>query len=286
MLDKLARIITIPLEFITRYFKALVLLLIVAVLLISTKGTTTQKPNLAKLYLYDPIFESESFQDQINKILQNPSIKGALLMIDSPGGTISASVELSDMVASLAKKMPVVAYVRGVMASGSYYAGMMASKIYANRGALIGSIGVIFSGVNIAPLMDKLGIKTQGVAKGAYKEVGTFMREWTPQEKQYLNGLLNEQYGMFVSDVAKARHLDPKDAPAFAEGKIFSAKQALFLKLIDRVSTYDEAIKALEHLSAVKNPIWLQKDKLEIFMDKFFKSSSQALAQVLSYQMR
>ncbi|WP_104685167.1 signal peptide peptidase SppA [Helicobacter bizzozeronii] len=286
MFSRVGRAIISCLDFITKYFKTFVFLTLVAFVWLGNTNHKVQEPNLAKLYLYGPIFESESFADQIDKIKQNPSIKGVLLIIDSPGGSISASVELSDMVAHLAKKMPVVAYVRGVMASGSYYAGMVANKIYANRGALVGSIGVIFSGMNIAPLMDKLGIKAQGMSKGAYKEVGTFTRAWTSQEKQYLDALLGEQYGMFVSDVAKARHLNPKDAPKFAEGKIFSAKRALELKLIDHVGTYEEAVVALQDLSAVKKPVWLQRDKLEMLMDKVLKSSTQALVQVLGYQLR
>ncbi|WP_120945028.1 MULTISPECIES: signal peptide peptidase SppA [Helicobacter] len=280
------KIITAPLDFITKYFKSLVFLSVLVFLLWGGKHEVQPPPNLAAIHLYGPIFESGSFQEQIEAILDNPHIKGALLVIDSPGGSISASVELSDLIARLNKEIPVVAYVRGVMASGSYYAGMMARKLYANRGALIGSIGVIFEGADISALMDKLGIKTQGIAKGQYKEVGTFTRPWTPQEKQYLSNLLEAQYQMFVSDVAKTRHLDPKDAPKFAEGKIFSAKQALDLKLIDQIGTYQQAVAELQTLSGVKKPLWLQKDKWEVFMDKVLKSTSQALIQALGYQVR
>ncbi|WP_121020918.1 signal peptide peptidase SppA [Helicobacter vulpis] len=282
----LFKIITAPLDFITKYFKSLVFLSVLAFLFLGGKHEAPPPANLAKIHLYGPIFESASFQEQIQKILDNPHIKGVLLVIDSPGGSISASVELSDLIAELNKEVPVVAYVRGVMASGSYYAGMMAHKVYANRGALIGSIGVIFEGADISALMDKLGIKTQGITKGQYKEVGTFTRPWTPQEKQYLNNLLDAQYQMFVNDVARARHLDPKNAPNFAEGKIFSAKQALDLKLIDKIGTYQQAVAELQRLSGVKRPIWLQKDKWEVFVDRLLTSTGRALVQALGYQVR
>ncbi|BCZ18455.1 Signal peptide protease IV SppA [Helicobacter sp. NHP19-012] len=281
MCAKLAKVFTTPLDFITRYFKAIVLLLIVLFVLASRTGTQTSPPNLAKIYLYGPIFESESLRAQVQQVLANPSVKGVLLLIDSPGGSISASVELNDMIAELRQKLPVVAYVQGVMASGSYYAGMAANAIYANRGALVGSIGVIFSGVNIQALMDKLGIKSQGLAKGAYKEVGTFTRAWTDKEKQYLDKLLTQEYQMFVSDVAKARKLDSKNAPEFAEGKIFNAKEALDLHLIDHIGTYNQAIQALQDLSHVKTPIWLQKDRFERLLDKFLQSSTQVLGRYL-----
>nr|WP_233711860.1 signal peptide peptidase SppA [Helicobacter salomonis] len=286
LLSKIFKIITVPLDFITRYFKSLVFLCLLAFLFFGSKHETQFPPNLATLHIYGPIFESESFQERIQDILKMPSIKGVLLVIDSPGGSISASVELSDLIAELNKEIPVVAYVRGVMASGSYYAGMMAHRVYANRGALVGSIGVIFEGMDVSALMDKLGIKTQGIAKGQYKEVGTFTRAWTDKEKQYLNNLLEAQYQMFVNDVAKARKLDLKDASTFAEGKIFSARQALDLKLIDEIGTYDQAVAELQSLSGVKEPIWLQKDKWEVLVDRVLKSTSQALVQAFSYQMR
>ncbi|BCZ17023.1 Signal peptide protease IV SppA [Helicobacter sp. NHP19-003] len=281
MLAKLAKVFTTPLDFITRYFKAIVLLLIVLFVLVGKEGTQGPTPNLAKVYLYGPIFESETLRAQVQQVLANPSIKGVLLLIDSPGGSISASVELNDTIAELRKKMPVVAYVQGVMASGSYYAGMAADAIYTNRGALVGSIGVIFSGVDIQALMDKVGIKSQGLAKGAYKEVGTFTRAWTDKEKQYLDRLLDQEYKMFVGDVAKARKLDPTHAPDFAEGKIFNAKEALDLHLIDHIGTYNQAIKALQTLSHVKTPIWLQKDRLDRLMDKLLQSSTQVLGRYL-----
>ncbi|WP_104707783.1 signal peptide peptidase SppA [Helicobacter ailurogastricus] len=281
MLAKLAKVFTTPLDFITRYFKAVVLILIVLFAFVSKESTQTPSPNLAKIYLYGPIFESESLRAQVQQVLANPSVKGVLLLIDSPGGSISASVELNDLLTELRKKIPIVAYAQGVMASGSYYAGMAANTIYANRGALVGSIGVIFSGVNIQALMDKVGIKSQGLAKGAYKEVGTFTRAWTDKEKQYLDRLLDQEYQMFVGDVAKARKLDVKNAPDFAEGKIFNAKEALDLHLIDHVGTYNQAIKALQSLSHVKTPIWLQKDRFERLMDKFLQSSTQVLGRYL-----
>ncbi|WP_286349409.1 signal peptide peptidase SppA [Helicobacter felistomachi] len=286
MLAKLAKLITTPLDFITRYFKAVVLILIVLFVFMSKESTQTPPPNLAKIYLYGPIFESETLRAQVKQVLANPSVKGVLLLIDSPGGSISASVELNDMIAELRQKLPVVAYVQGVMASGSYYAGMAANAIYANRGALIGSIGVIFSSVNIQALMDKLGIKAQGLAKGAYKEVGTFTRAWTDKEKQYLERLLDQEYQMFVGDVAKARKLDPTHAPDFAEGKIFNAKEALDLHLIDHIGTYNQAIKALQTMAHVKNPLWLQRDRLDRLMDKLLQSSAQIVGRYLGVGLR
>ncbi|TLD82100.1 signal peptide peptidase SppA [Helicobacter sp. MIT 05-5293] len=276
----LGKIITAPLDFITKYFKSLVFILILVLLFApSDDEDIINPPNLAKLYLTTPIFESESFEAQIARIKKNKSIKGVLLIIDSPGGSVSASLQVADMIKNLSAEIPVVAYVQGSMASGSYYAGMYANEIYANRGALIGSIGVIFSSYNIQSLMDKIGIKEQGLKAGRFKEVGTSTREWTEEEYQYLEQLIQEQYKMFWQEVLSVRkkQLVSKNYEDFAEGKIFTAHNALNLGLIDGISSKSEAISKLLELSKVENPIWLKKDRFENYMDKFFDSASSKI---------
>lgn len=276
----LGKIITVPLDFITKYFKSLVFILILVLLFApSDDEDIINPPNLAKLYLTTPIFESESFEAQIARIKKNKSIKGVLLIIDSPGGSVSASLQVADMIKNLSAEIPVVAYVQGSMASGSYYAGMYANEIYANRGALIGSIGVIFSSYNIQSLMDKIGIKEQGLKAGRFKEVGTSTREWTEEEYQYLEQLIQEQYKMFWQEVLSVRkkQLVSKNYEDFAEGKIFTAHNALNLGLIDGISSKSEAISKLLELSKVENPIWLKKDRFENYMDKFFDSASSKI---------
>lgn len=287
MFRKIFSFIIAPLDFITRYFKALIFLLIVILIISATLKTdmNLNPPNLGKIHLQNVILSSESVRSQIDKIIENPTIKGTLLIIDSPGGSVSASIEIADMIAELKEKMPVVAYVEGVMASGSYYAGMYANKIYANRGTLIGSIGVIFSGANIEELLQKIGIKSQEIAIGKYKEVGTFTRKWTLDEKNFLHDLLQESYATFVSDVAKTRQLDIKSSKEYAEGKVFSAKKALELKLIDKIGTRNEAILELKNLAKVENPVWLEKDKFEALFDKIIQSSMQAMLQAFHFQL-
>lgn len=279
-LRNIARIFTAPLDFINKYFKALLFLFIVLfVVLSSVDEVESNPPNVAKLHLTMPIYESESFAQGVKKIKENKNIKGVLLVIDSPGGLVGASIEIADMIKDLAQKMPVIAYVQGSMASGSYYAGMYASEIYANRGALIGSVGVIFSGVNVEELMQKVGVKEQGIKAGAYKEIGTMMRQWSKEERKFLEELLQEQYAMFYTDVLQARQdkLKSKDYHDFAEGKVFSANKALELGLIDKVASMQEAMDLLQQKVGADELIWLEKDKFETYMDKLFDTMSSKI---------
>ena len=257
-----------PFDFIQRYFKTFIFLLIVAVVFSAIKPTKDINANLAKIYIKGPIFESETFLSQIENLKNYPNLKGILLMIDSPGGTLAASVEIADIIKDLNQTLPVVAYVQGTMASGSYYAGMYANTIVANRGAMIGSIGVIFNGYNIKDLLNKIGIQSQSLAAGEFKEAGTFTREWSNKEKEYLEQLLNEQYKMFILDVAKARNLNPNNYKYFAEGKIFSANNAQNLGLIDLVGSQINAINILKELSGVNEIVWAKSGLLDSYVEK------------------
>ncbi|WP_418904565.1 signal peptide peptidase SppA [Helicobacter cetorum] len=270
-----------PLDFITKYFKSFVFLTILLFVFNAKESEPSTPPNLVKLYLNGPIFSTQDFEKQVEKILKTPSIKGVLLLIDSPGGAVSASVELSEKILELKQKMPVLAYAKGVMASGSYYVGMEASEVHANKASLVGSIGVIFSSANVENLLNKVGVATQGVHAGEYKEIGTFTRAWTANEKTFLQNLIDEQYQMFVNDVAKARNIQAKDYKNFAEGKVFSAKKALELKLIDRISTLKEAKTRLMELSKIKEAHWLEKITMERFIEKATQSVANVLTQAL-----
>ncbi len=285
MLKKICAPFVAVLDCITKYFKTFVFLFIVVLCIIGL-NEPTQTPNLAKIYIKGAILDSSNLRAQIEEIKKYPSIKGILLIIDSPGGAVGASVEMSDLIKELNESIPVVVHVEGIMASGSYYAGINASKIIANRGSLIGSIGVIFSGVNIQELMEKIGIKPQTLAVGEYKEAGSIYREWTPKEKQYLQEILDESYTIFVQDVAKARKLKTSDSKIFAEGKIFNAPKAKELGLIDTIGSRNEAIITLKELAQVSDEQWLTKSKFEGYMDTLLESSASLIVGKLSGELR
>lgn len=275
-LKKIWQFISGIFNFINTYFKVFVLFFVVLfVVQISSPSKTQEKPNLAKLYLNFPIYESETFAKQVESIQKNKNIKGVLLIVNSPGGGVGASIEIADMIKELNVKVPVIAYTQSLMASGSYYAGMYARSIYANRGALIGSIGVIFTAPNIEVALAKLGVEMQGTHAGEYKEIGTITRKWNLKEQKFINELTQEQYKMFYSDVLAAREgrISTKDPKEFAEGKIFSANQALKLGLIDNVGSMNDAIKALKEASGVTKEVWLKKDRADILLDKVLDSA-------------
>lgn len=254
-------------KWIGQHFWGMLFLLIVLVVLMP-QTAPLNPPNLQRIDLFGPIIDADDIVKQIEKAQNDPSIKGILLNVNSPGGSVPPSIEIAYAIKELKQHKPVIAYASGIMASGSYYSAIYANKIIANPGAIVGSIGVIMESANIKELMDKIGIKPQIVKQGTYKEAGTPTREWTQQERAELETLTHDTYMLFVQDVASARGLDVNNSAHYADAHIFSPVRAKTAGLIDEIGTMSTAKAQLALLANVKNPVWKEKDKLETFMDQ------------------
>lgn len=276
---KLFSPITALLAFIQRYFKSILFLTVLFIVFGPTSGERMKTSNLMKLEINGPIFNSERFLEQI-KEAEKSHIKGVLLQVNSPGGAVAPSIEMSLAIKRLKALKPVIAYASGVMASGSYYASIHSSKIIANPGAMIGSIGVIFQSPNFKELADKIGIKEQTIKVGKFKQIGTPTREWLPHERAELETMIKDTYDMFVEDVAHARGLDINKSSEYADAHVFTARMAQKVGLIDEVGSIYTATKQIEKLSGVTFPQWKKKDKIDKFMDKF---ATESASKVFSY---
>ena len=142
-------------------------------------------------------------------------------------------------------KRPVYAYFASEACSGGYYISMAADKIYANRNCWTGSIGVIVSLTNCKKLYDKLGIKEIDITSGKNKAMGAAGLDLTQEQRDILQGLVDEAYDQFVDIVSKGRNLDEVKVRELADGRIYSAKQAKENALVDVISTEAEAKKEL-----------------------------------------
>lgn len=260
--------ITKTLDFITKYFKTVVFLTILFFIFNEQEPQNFEVANLQKIDLVGPILNVDKTLELIESASKDENIKGVLLNVNSPGGAVAPSVELAYAIKELTAKKPVVAYASGVMASGSYYASIWASKIIANPGSMVGSIGVIFQGANVEELMQKIGVQTQTVKVGRYKEAGTFARPWNSYEKEELEKVINDTYTMFVEDVANARKLKASEHEKYADAHIFTARQAKDVGLVDEVATLSFAQNELYTLSQIEKPIWKQEDKFDRLIDK------------------
>lgn len=251
--------VAFPFVLLTRYFKAFVaMILLFALMGFSAKSLENLEGNLAEIKLMGMILDSRGLVKQIENLREDSSIAGVLLVVDSPGGALSPSVEIYEELKRLAAKKPLVVYAQGTLASGSYYAALGAQHIIANKGAIIGSIGVIFEGIDVSELIAKLGIRPQVLKAGQLKEAGTIMRAWNDEERNEIEELLMRQYDMFVTDVCIARRIDCAQKESFAEGRIFDSARALKLGLIDSIGTKNDAKKELIALSGVEFAQWVE----------------------------
>jgi len=269
--------ITATINYIQNHFKAMVFILILFLLFAPKSETELTPYNLEQINLTGPIMDATAIVNKIDAAANNKTVKGVLLNVDSPGGSVAPSVEISYAIKRLRAKKPVVAYAKGTMASGSYYASIWADKIIANPGSMVGSIGVIMEGANLSGLMQKLGVSSQVVHAGKYKEIGTPTRTWKPYEIKELNKVIQGTYDMFTHDVAKARKLNIKQRDMFANAHIFTATQAKKVGLIDGVGVGYDAKKELITLSGVKHPTWNRESKFDKLMKKLAASTAVVL---------
>lgn len=268
-------------KFINTYFKTFVLLLIVIWILMPSANSSSNLANLERIDLKGEIFDSSAVLEKIINAKNDSNIKGVLFVIDSPGGAFAPSMELALAIEDLKIEKPVLVYASGTMASGSYLAGVGANKILANPASFIGSIGVIMQGDDLSGLANKLGIKEQTIQAGEFKSAGTFARAWNENERNFLQGLIDQSYDLFTGFVAKERALDLNKKDQWANARVFLAAKAKELGLIDELSNYENAKKELEKLANVSNPVWKEEDKIDKFLNRLEGQASSLISKSL-----
>ncbi|ELM1196639.1 signal peptide peptidase SppA [Campylobacter jejuni] len=268
-------------KFINTYFKTFVLLLIVIWILMPSANSSSNLANLERIDLKGEIFDSSAVLEKIINAKNDSNIKGVLFVVDSPGGAFAPGMELALAIKDLKIKKPVLVYASGTMASGSYLAGVGANKILANPASFIGSIGVIMQGADLSGLANKLGIKEQTIQAGEFKSAGTFARAWNENERNFLQGLIDQSYDLFTGFVAKERALDLNKKDQWANARVFLAAKAKELGLIDELSNYENAKKELEKLANVSNPVWKEEDKIDKFLNRLEGQTSSLISKSL-----
>lgn len=221
-------------------------------LLLSGESGITSGDKVAVLRVEDVILDSQIYLESIETITKDEDVKAVVVRIDSPGGSVGPSQEIYSELKQLGEKIPVVASIGGVGASGGYYIACASQKIYANPGAITGSIGVIAQFASYEKLLDWAKIDVEVIKSGKYKDVGSAFREMNEEDREYIQQLIDNVYSQFKSAVASSRNLDAKEIDRVADGKIYTGEQALNLKLIDELGTINDAIAMAGELGGIK----------------------------------
>ena len=216
------------------------------VLLMDLSGVISEEP-LVSLGAQAPrVSLLARVREELKKAEDDDRIQALVVRINSPGGTATASDilyrELSAFKAR--KKIPVVAAIMDVGASGGYYVALAADTIVAHPTTVTGSIGVVMLTLNAEGLLQKVGIAPLAIKSGAKKDMGSPFRGLSDEERQIFQGVIDDLYGRFVSLIAKERRMPEDKVRAFADGRIYTARQAKDLGLVDRVGYLEEAVEA------------------------------------------
>jgi protease IV len=192
----------------------------------------------------------------IEKAKKDKNIKGLILKIDSPGGSVTASDLVFSQIKDFkeAQKIPVVACVTGQGTSGAYMVALSADRIVALPSAVVGNVGVLLPSISLEGLMDKLGIRNQTLTSGKFKDTGNPLRDMTTEDKAILEGIVKEFQQDFLAKVKEQRPVTAEDLTIIEDGRVMTATSGMKVHLIDQVGYYEDALKTMESLSKTEAP--------------------------------
>lgn len=210
---------------------------------------------IAIVELKGPISGSEEVVGQLRRFSDDSSIPAIVLRIDSPGGGVAASQEIYDEIQRVREKgKKVIVSMGSVAASGGLYVAVAADTIVANPGTLTGSIGVIFEFPTLEKLMEKVGVRYEVVKSGEYKDIGSIARSMTEKESAALQVVIDDTYDQFVEVVAKGRRLEEDSVRVFADGRIFTGRQAKEMNLVDELGDMQVALDIAAAMVGIEAP--------------------------------
>jgi protease-4 len=193
------------------------------------------------------------FREELKKAEKDPKVRALLVRINSPGGTVTASDILYRELRLFRQRtgIPVVAALMDVAASGGYYVALAADTIVAHPTTVTGSIGTIMVSLNAQQLMEKLGVAPVTIKSGEHKDMGSPFRRLTDEERAIFQSVIDSLHGQFVNLVVERRRLPRETAARLADGRIYTAEQALSHGLIDAIGYLPEALAMARRAAGV-----------------------------------
>jgi protease IV len=237
---------------------------------------------IAVVELEGVIISPKQVVKQLKQFADDDSVKAIVIHVNSPGGGVAASEEIYREVKRIRdeKKKRIVASIETVGASGAYYVASATNKIYADKGSIVGSIGVIAEWVNYEELLKWAKLHAITMKAGEFKDTGSPTREMTPAEREYFQGMIDNMHTQFIQAVADGRHEKVDDIRAIANGKVWTGEQALPLKLVDQLADFEGAVKDTAravNISGEPSLVWPPKERRPSLMDLMFGDVSDYL---------
>jgi protease-4 len=214
---------------------------VVAMLKSGTNGPITGGEFIARYNLEGMIFDDPARIELLDEVKKNKSAKALLITIDSPGGTAVGGEQIYKQLRLISDEKPVVVLMRGMATSAAYMAAIAGDHIVAHEGSITGSVGVLMQSVEVTEMAEKLGITPITIKSGELKASPSPVEEVTPEALEAIQEVIDDFFRYFIGIVKERRKLDDKELARIRDGRIFTGRQALELKLVDEIGSLPEA---------------------------------------------
>ena len=244
-----------------------------------TLARPSQEAVLA-LDLVGVIIGKSQFLKDLREYVKDVNIKGVLVRLDSPGGSVALSQEIYHELKMIREKLkkPVVVSVGSMMASGGLYVASGATSILVNEGTLIGSIGVVVPLINMERLYNWAKVEPYSIKTGEFKELGSNYRPMTSRERDLFQDLADEMLEQFKKAIVEGRNMSPDELEPYTDARIFSGETAVSAGFADSIGTYTDAVQLIGELTGLGENVKLFKPKKSYF-SLFSQSLSSQLKQ-------
>jgi protease-4 len=229
------------------------------------------------------IAQSSGIIEEIHQYQEDEGVKAIILRIDSPGGGVAPSQEIHREVLKAKSKKKIVTSMGSVAASGGYYIACASDLIVANPGTITGSIGVLMEFTNIEELFKKIGVKGVVLKSGEHKDIGSPLREMTPEEKKIIQNVIDNVHQQFIQAVAVGRKMDQAKVTQIADGRILTGEQAKQFGLVDQIGNLEDAIDLVAKMLKIegKPNILYPKKKLSLW-ELLIKETASLIIETLN----
>ncbi len=225
------------------------------------RGALSTSGSIARINI-EGLIRSDNDRVEALERLEKSAAAAVVVRINSPGGTTAGSEQLYDALVRLKAKKPVVVVVEGLAASGGYIAAIAADHIVAQQTSLVGSIGVLFQIPNVGELLKTIGVKVEEVKSSPLKAAPNGFEPTSPEARAALDSLVKDSYAWFRNMVQSRRGMDDAQLDKVADGRVFTGRQAVDLKLIDQIGDEKTAVAWLVAEKKVKADLPVRDYKL------------------------
>jgi len=215
-------------------------------------GITAGGNYVARVKITGLIRNDQERVDSLERLAKSRSAKAVIVRIDSPGGTTAGSEQLHTALKNIAAAKPLVVVVDGLAASGGYIAAMSADHIVAQETSLVGSIGVLFQYPNVSDLLKTIGVKVEEVKSSPLKAAPNGFEPTSPEARAAIEALVKDSYAWFRGMVKDRRKMDDATLDQVTDGRVFTGRQGVALKLVDQLGNEKTAVAWLEKEKGLK----------------------------------